>query len=158
EPPHQAALRDQPQSKALLARRREALDHDPRLGARHAHDRQAGSPGGCRAAACSRREALTSCVRKHAMFVLAALLPACPSRPEAPRVPPAADVTVPLVGAVRGVAGDGTTLYSAVDVGKTTTVTAQRQAAALWHTTLPSTGGPIALAPRLVAVTLVANN
>ena len=58
EPPHQASLRGEPHEQAVLARRREALDHAARLRARHAPDRQAGSAGGRRAAPRPRREAV----------------------------------------------------------------------------------------------------
>ena len=114
------------------------------------------------------------------MLVLAALSPACPGRPQAPSAPPAADQTVPLGGAVRGVAGDGTTLYAAIEsppakadgaavespaptkaggaARTTTTIEARRAGAIAWRTPLPGAGGPLAATPTLVAATLVASD
>jgi outer membrane protein assembly factor BamB len=98
----------------------------------------------------------------HATHVVAALalLSACSARPKAPRVPPAADLALPLVGAIRGVAGGGTALYAALETGSTpatTTVRAQRRGDEAWHVDLPGRGGPLAATPTLVAATVTAS-
>jgi hypothetical protein len=96
-------------------------------------------------------------VPRHAILALAALaLPACPARPKAPRVPPVADVTLPLVGAIRGVAGDGTSVYTALETGTTTAIRAQRAGAEAWHVELPGRSGPLAATPALTAATVTA--
>lgn len=109
-------------------------------------------------------------MRRHAYLVLAALLlPACPGRPQAPRAPAAADQTLPLGGAVRGVAGDGTTLYAAVEsagpsesaartTANETTIEARRAGAIAWRTPLPGAGGAVAATSKLVAASIVASD
>ncbi len=79
---------------------------------------------------------------------LAALAAACPSRPQAPRVPPAADVTFPINGSVRGVAGSGALLFAST----ATSIQAYRGGAVAWTTPLAG-AGPIAAGETLVAVT-----
>jgi hypothetical protein len=67
-------------------------------------------------------------------------------------VPPAADVTSPLDGAVRGVAGDGATVFALADVGGMPVVTALRDQTTRWRTQLTGTAAPaLARAGGLVA-------
>lgn len=92
-------------------------------------------------------------MREHAAqasvaLLSAATLAACPGRPQTPRVAPAADVTVTIDGAVRGVAGHGALLFAAT----ASAVQAYRGGALAWRT--PMIGaGPIAASGKLVAVT-----
>jgi hypothetical protein len=81
-------------------------------------------------------------------MLVAAVLPACSGRAQAPRVPPAADVTLPIDGAIRGVAGEGALVFAAT----ASEVQAYRAGAVAWR--VPVTGaGPIAASTKLVAIT-----
>jgi hypothetical protein len=81
-------------------------------------------------------------------LLFAVLLAACPSRTRAPRAAPAADVTLPIEGAIRGVAASGTLLFAATS----SDVQAYRTGAVAWRTPLAG-AGPIAASTKLVAVT-----
>lgn len=72
-------------------------------------------------------------------------------------MPPAADVTVPLSGAIRGVASDGTTWFAALAGDASATVVAQRASAATWRTELPGRPGALAATRALVVAALSAN-
>jgi hypothetical protein len=88
-------------------------------------------------------------VRRHAVHSVGALLlAACPGRSQSPRVAPAADVTLPIDGALRGVAGEGPLLFAATP----TVIVAYRATAVAWSA--PVLGaGPIAASRSLVVVT-----
>src|SRR6185436_13049247 len=145
EPPHQAALRDQPAHQALLARGRAALDHAADLRARDAPDRQAGPVRGDRRAARPRREDLIArqragaaelprggprrardrlragAAKGPALALLAGVwLAGCPA-PRRPAPPPATALTLEIGrdgGSLRGVAGDADATYTAVTSGE----------------------------------------
>jgi hypothetical protein len=57
-------------------------------------------------------------------------------------VPPAADATLPIDGAVRGVAGDGATVFALVDASGKPIVSALRNGAATWRAELAGAGAP----------------
>ncbi|HEU4614483.1 MAG TPA: hypothetical protein VFS15_20450, partial [Kofleriaceae bacterium] len=72
---------------------------------------------------------------------------------------------MPLNGAVRGVAGDGTTLYAAVESAgsagepaRSTTIEARRGGAIAWRTALPGGGGPLAVTSKLAFASVVASD
>ncbi len=76
---------------------------------------------------------------------------------------------MPVAGAVRGVAGDGTTLYAAVESAapaagsarsttRSTTIEARRAGAIAWRTPLPGAGGPLAVTSKLAFASVVASD
>lgn len=99
----------------------------------------------------------THAAKSAATLLMAALLGACSGRPQAPRVPPATDATVPLSGAVRGVASDGTTWFAALAGESSTTIVAQRAAGPSWRTDLPGHPAALAAGGALVAAVVSAN-
>ena len=80
------------------------------------------------------------------------LLCACPGNPRTPKVPPAADQTIAIEGAVRGVAGDGAMTFAAIADGNATGVRAYRGTAAAWSASASGNAGPLAAGAKLVAV------
>src|SRR5688500_14339779 len=94
-----------------------------------------------------------------APLLLAAVASACPGRPQAPRVPPAADQTLPIEGSLRAVAGDGATVFALVEASKATSVQALRGGTALWRAPLTGAATPaLALGGSLVAAAVSANS
>jgi hypothetical protein len=70
-------------------------------------------------------------------------------------VPPASDVTLPIEGAVRGVAGNGSLLFASIaNDSVTTTVQAYRGGASAWHAELAGSPGVLAATDHLVAAAL----
>ncbi|HEX5061630.1 MAG TPA: hypothetical protein VFV99_19815, partial [Kofleriaceae bacterium] len=100
-------------------------------------------------------------MRKHAALLgalLLAVLPACPSHPRAPRVAPAADVTVPIEGAIRGVAATSGLQFAAVEANPSdhaSALRAFRGVAEAWHGDIAGSAGPIAATDKLVVATSV---
>lgn len=90
--------------------------------------------------------------RLGATLLAVVLASACPGRPQTPRVSPAESVTLPLDGAVRGVASNGATLFALVETGGKSAVQALRGSAKLWRGELPGTAVPaLAASGSLVA-------
>ncbi|HEY5946741.1 MAG TPA: hypothetical protein VIV40_14660 [Kofleriaceae bacterium] len=67
-------------------------------------------------------------------------------------------MTLPIDGAIRGVAASGGSLFAAVERGKTTTIEAHRGSAIAWHVELATTGGPIAASSTRVAAAVGATD
>src|SRR6185436_3872965 len=181
EPPHQAALRDQPAHQALLARGRAALDHAADLRARDAPDRQAGPVRGDRRAARPRREDLIArhragAAKGPALALLAGVwLAGCPA-PRRPAPPPATALTLEIGrdgGSLRGVAGDADATYTAVtsgeagaertviearrgapEVGTNGAAGDRRRATVAWRAELDGGGGPLVRSGALVVAAI----
>lgn len=67
-------------------------------------------------------------------------------------------MTLPIDGAVRGVAGTGSLLFATIAGDRTTTVQAYRGGAAAWRIELPGTAGVLAAGTTLVAASVSLSN
>ncbi len=92
-----------------------------------------------------------------ASFAVLALVSGCPRPAAHPRGSGAQPRTLEIGrdgGSLRGVAGDGATLFAAITSAARTAVEARREDALVWRADLDGSGGPLAVTGSLVIATL----